>query len=188
MRAELTNLLPPERLAALRRDYLFRLGTVALATAALLIVAHGVLLAPAYLYARERIVVAEERLAELSARRAVSGYEDLSARIAAFSARAGDIEKLAAAPSAADAVRAILDLPRRGIALESFAYTPPDPSGKGGRMTVSGIADARDALRAFNDDLGKLPFVASTDLPLSAYAKETAIDFSIALVLDYTTP
>ncbi len=184
----LTNLLPPERIRALRQDYLFRVGTLALILAAFLIAAHGVLLAPAYIYAEERIAVADGRLAELSARRAVSGYEDFSARIAAFSARAADIERLASMPSAAETVRAILELPRRGIALSSFSYVPPGSDGKGGSMTVGGIANARDALRAFDADLRKLPFVASTDLPLSAYAKETNIEFSIALTLDYPLP
>lgn len=188
MPSSLTNLLPPERRRALARDYVFRLGAVALILLALLVVAHGVMLAPSYLFMQERIAIAEVRLAELSERRAVSGFEDLSARIAAFSAQADLVKNLADAPSSADAVRAVLDLPRRGILIDAFTYAAPGPDGKDGKMTVAGTAATREALRAFDASLNGLPIVESTDLPLSAYAKETDIPFTITLALAPPAP
>lgn len=188
MPSDLTNLLPPERRRALLREYRFRVATLALGFLSMVVVVHGILLAPSYLYMTERSAIAEQRLAELSERRAVSGFEDLSARITAFTERAEHVRTLAQTASAADAVRSILDVPRKGILVSSFTYTPPALDGQGGRMTISGSAATRESLRAFDSSLGKLEHVSSTDLPLSAYAKETDIPFSIMLTFSYPTP
>lgn len=185
---DLTNLLPPERRHALARAYLFRVGTVALLLVASVIAVHGLLLLPSYLYMQERIAIAEGRLAELSERRAISGFEDLSTRIAAFTERAAVIQNLSQTPSAADTIRSVLEIPQRGILLSSFSYTPPKPDGEGGTMLLRGTALTRESLRAFDSALDALPLVDSTDLPLSVYAQEADIDFSIALTLTDPTP
>lgn len=186
MSTELSNLLPPERRASLARAYALRVASVALIGLGMLVLVHGTLLAPSFSYMRDQKAVQEQRLAELSEKRAVSGFTDLSARVAAFSARAASLEELRARPTASESVRAILALPRSGVTLNAFTFTAPQGS-DAGRMSVAGIAATRESLRAFDASLNGLSFVAATDLPLSAYAKERDIPFSIALTLDFAS-
>jgi Tfp pilus assembly protein PilN len=188
MRSSLTNLLPIERQRSLSRDYALRFAALSLTLLASLALVHGALLAPTYLYMRERAAIAEERLAELSERRAVSGFEDLTARVAAFSENASALEKLATAPSASGIVRGLLEVSRTGVSLESLNYTAPSPDGTGGSIIVSGIASSREALRNFDQSVSGLSYVETTDLPLSAYAKETDIAFTMKLMLTDQLP
>lgn len=184
MPTELTNLMPAERKDLLAREYLFHLGTLACLMITLALVVHGILLVPAQAYLREQQAVQEKRLTELSSQRASSGFEDVSARVTALSTRAAALESLAKTHPASDTIRALLDFQRPGITLTGFTFTPANAEGKGG-MTLTGMAATRTSLRAFDDALSALPFVTSTDLPLSAYAKESDIPFSIALVLTF---
>lgn len=184
---DLTNLLPPERTRLLARDYAYRAATTMLVMVGILAVVHGALLAPTYLYARDQQELRAKRLSELSEKRAASGYEELSSRIATFSSRLARLADLRIAPSASDSIRAILAAPRPGVTLSSFTFAAAEGGG-GERMTVSGTAATRESLRSFEHELGSLSFVRSTDLPLSTYAKESAIPFSIALALDFKKP
>lgn len=187
MSTELTNLLPPERKQALSRSYTLRFFTFVFLLLGFLLIAHGALLVPSYAYVEEQKKNEESRLAELSERREVSGFAGLSERVTAFASRADMLKELRTLPSGSDAVRAILSLPRTGISITSFVFSPP--AGKEpGSMRVSGTAATRESLRSFDSDLNALSFVQSTDLPFSAYAKESEIPFQIALVLDFTAP
>lgn len=187
MLPELTNLLPPERKVTLSREYLFRFGTCALVFLSALIVVHAALLVPTYAYVLEDKAVQEERVTELSLRREVSGFTDLSARVTALSERATMLEELRTLPSGSDVIRAVLALPRGGVSLSSFVYAPPNGSEQG-YMRIGGTALTRESLRAFDSALGSLSFVRSRELPLSAYAREKDIPFEIALTLDFATP
>jgi hypothetical protein len=179
----LTNLLPPERIAKMSREYLYRVITVAALAATLIVIANGALLLPSYLYIRGQAALANERLSALSAERAASGYDDLSSRIEALSNSVDELTSLAAVHTGSEAIRALLALPRTGIALSSFTYEPGE--GGDGKMVLSGTAATRESLRAFDASLSELAFVKSSDLPLSAYAKESDIPFTITLALHY---
>lgn len=185
MIAKLTNLLPLERRTRLKQEYLLRLGTLIALSLVVVLVIHGILLAPSYLYLKSQAAVYRDRLAELSLARAASGYADLASRIATLSGNANRLIDLSRVPSGADAIRSILALPRTGISLSSFTFTP----GSGdvdGRMTLMGVATTREVLRNFDLSLNGVEFVKATDLPLSAYATERDIPFTIALTLDFT--
>ncbi len=185
MYTELTNLMPVERTRLLTREYLLRLGTIACLMLAGVLVVHGILLLPAHAYMRDQQAVQEKRLAELSSQRATSGFEDVSSRVETLSMQADALASVDDIPSASDTIRALLDFPRPGITLSSFTFMPPSVGGEG-QMTLVGIAEARESLRAFDSALSAMPFVVATDLPLSAYAKERDIPFTIALTLMFT--
>lgn len=180
MSTDLTNLLPPERIGALVSSYYLRLGTFIALLVAGLAVVNAILLTPTFIYLSGETELRNTELDDLSRERAASGYEDLAVRVAALSTRASALLELENSPKGSDAVRAILDLPRPGITLHSFAFSP---SLEGGSMMLMGTAQARESLRDFDSALGGLSFVKATDLPLSAYAKERDIAFSIKLVL-----
>jgi hypothetical protein len=48
-------------------------------------------------------------------------------------------------------------------------------------MMITGSAATRTALQSFKEELASLPFVTSADLPISAFAKESDIPFSITV-------
>lgn len=181
LNSELTNLLPRKQIRGLRREYFVRLATVALGLGVLAIIIHGVLLFPAYLYARAEVAREQEELDRIAASATSAQEHDINARISSVQADITYLGRLGAAPTASGAVRAVLAVPHPGITLSGFTFTAATAQSASAQMTVSGTAATRDALRQYADSLGHLPYVSKADLPISAYAKESAIPFIITL-------
>lgn len=180
MAINLTNLLPPERIRAFRQTYFLRFATVSALVLAALIVAHAALLAPTYLFVSERAALAKQELSALSASLATSEEAEMNARLTLLSEDVARLSEYASAPAASDALRRVLDLPHSGITLSGLAFTPGKGGGEG-RMVISGNATTRESLRQYHTALSKLPGVTGVDLPLSAYAKEADITFTVTL-------
>jgi hypothetical protein len=180
MAIELTNLLPEFRKRRFRRQYFLRLGTMLLAALAFLTLLHGILLLPTYLYARGGVARSTAAVAALNASADTAGEAELTARKGALNTTASNLLRLKEAPAASAALRAVLAVPRPGVALTGFTITTPLGNAPA-HMQLSGIASSRDALRQYAAALGQLPFVTGADLPISAYAQETDIDFTITL-------
>ena len=178
MEPELTNLLPKERSHALRQLYFLRLAAVSLVVLAGVLIVHGVLLLPSYLYLRSQVEEREASLARLTASLAGSEEQEISMRVAALAADSSHLARLSSVPKASAAVSAIIALPRPGIRLTGFSFAPED---EGAVMTVSGVASTREMLRRFEQSLASEPYVTAADLPISAYAKESDIAFTITL-------
>jgi hypothetical protein len=178
---ELTNLLPQAQKRAFRRLYFSRLIAVALFLGALFVLAQAILLTPTYLYANGE---AKRQRAELEAANAAaqtSEEQEARARASLLNTTVASLARLSSAPQATAAVRAVLAVPRPGVSLTGFAFAAPSGSNTSSRMQVSGVAATRDSLRQYASALGALPFVTSADLPISAYAKEKDIPFTITL-------
>ena len=177
---ELTNLLPMNRIAALRREYYIRLATIGMFTIAAVIIGSGALLMPSYLYLNQQIQSREAEVAGLDARLANSEGKEENKRLLALSGSATYLARLATSSSATGALRGVLAVPRSGITLTALSYVPPT-HGTDGKMVIGGMASTREALRSYDLVLTALPFVSNVDLPISSYAKETDIPFSITL-------
>ena len=184
MELELTNLLPEERIRSLRRIYFLRLAVVAVLLLSGVTVVHGVLLLPSYMYLRNQVGERAASLATLTTTLAGSEEKEISTRVAALSQDSAHLARLSSVPKASAAVRAIAALPRSGIRLTGFSFAPKE-SGVAA-MSVSGVATTREALRIFEQSLADQPFVTSADLPISAYAKERDISFTISLTGPFT--
>jgi len=180
MSSELTNLLPPERVRSLRQLYFFRLATVGMLVLAGVAVIHAVLLLPSYLYLREQVREREAILTSLTATLAGAEEREVSARVTQLTEDATYLARLTETPAASTAIAAVLRAPRPGIVIRGFTFTAGKDSAEA-TMNVSGIASSRETLREFEQTLAEEPYVTSTDLPISAYAKESNIDFTIRL-------
>ncbi len=178
MSAELTNLLPEERIRAFRRGYFFKLGTVAAVAGAIVVLAHAALLAPAYLYLKDEVALEQAHLDEIAANLAASGEGEMRTRQKQLEADAARLVALASSPQATNVIRAVLQVPRTGIEISGFTFHAPQPDG---RFAITGTAATRESLRQYALALSKLSFAKSADLPLSAYAKESDIPFTITL-------
>lgn len=179
MRNQLTNLLPLQRVRSLRRQYFMRLFAVALIMAAALAIAHALLLIPTFLYARNVVAQGQAVLDEQGMAQSTEEQE-AKARGAQLKQTAASLTTLGTLPTASAAVRSIIAVPHPGIALSGFTFTAPQGE-NAARLGISGSADSRDALRQYVTAVSALPFVTTADLPISAYAQERDIPFTITL-------
>ncbi|KND46856.1 MAG: hypothetical protein AB199_00270 [Parcubacteria bacterium C7867-004] len=180
MALELTNLLPAERGRALRKLYFLRLMTVGVLVLAGVVIIHGVFLLPSYLYLGGQVRERQELVDTLSASLAGDEEKQVSARVLALAKDTKYLAKLETTPAASSVIAAILRVPHLGITLSGFTYTPAKDKAEA-RMTLTGMATTREALRSYEAALAREPYVSATDLPISAYAKESDISFTITL-------
>lgn len=180
MTADLTNLLPERRRKFLAREYLFRLGVVAVWLMIVLVLIHGLLLVPSYLYANQQLRSREAQLIALQTAGGGATEQELKGRVEALETRAKQLAALSTQTSASGAVRAVLAAPRPGIRIHGFTYAP-SASPEGNRMTLNGTAATRESLRAYLSTLDALPYIAKAELPISAYAEVSNIGFTITL-------
>jgi hypothetical protein len=180
MYPELTNLLPAERIRALKREYFIRLATVGVFALTTVVVASGALLVPSYLYLNQEIRARATRSTELDAKLAASQGRETNQRLTALSDSAIYLARLATTTAATAALRGVLGVPHTGITLTGFVFTP-STQGANGKMILTGMATTRETLRAYDLALSQLLYVSNADLPISAYAKESAIPFTITL-------
>ncbi len=181
MYPELTNLLPRSYVNQLRHSYFFRLLTVGVIMAVVLLLIHALLLVPSYLYASTRLASEQRQLDAIANSTQTAQEQEVRTRVGALSADATYLTRLASMPTGSGAVRALLAVPSPGVRITGFSYTAPASAGADASMIVSGTADTRDSLRAYTVALGALPYVKNVDLPIGAYAKDSDIDFSLTV-------
>lgn len=182
MHNKLTNLLPLERQHALSRDYYLRLGVVVVLLLTVLVSVAAVLLLPTYVFLVKSSSVKEDRLATIESTLSSIDEAALSARLNVLSTNTAILAALADTPSASVIIRTMLAIPRPGITLSGFVYTSTVDK-KPGTLAVSGSSATRDALRSYQLALQNTPFTLSADLPISVYAKDTNITFTVTMTL-----
>lgn len=182
MRNDLTDMLPPERHRALARDYFLRLGVVAVWFATVLVLASAILLLPTYVFLAKSSRAKEARLKNIESALSSSDGTALSARLAALTSNTDALAALAHAPSASATIRSALAIAHQGITFSGFAYAPADGT-RPGTLAISGTAATRDVLRRYQLVLQGAPFARSADLPVSTYAKDSNIAFTVTVTL-----
>jgi hypothetical protein len=157
-----------------------RLGTVSLLMLAFVCVAASMMLVPSYFAFSAELQDRKAELARVSTSLATSAEGEVGARLATLRDDVTHLSRLGTTPTGTAVVRAVLDVPRPGVRLTSFAYTPSAKPAEN-RLMLNGEAESRDALRKYNLALSQLPFVTRSELPISTYAKETDLPFTITL-------
>lgn len=174
------NLLPEARKDALTRLYQFRLAVVGVLMLGGVLAVHAVGMLPSFLYIQQLHRVYETDLAGLGQKLAGLEEKTIRARVATLETRAQELQKTAHGSTASNVVRAVVSVPHPGIHIDHLSFTR-----KGGdqesSMVIAGIATSREVLRAYSSTLSLLPYVTKADLPISSFAKETDIPFSITL-------
>lgn len=182
MQDELTNLLPSERQRTLRKSYLMRFGIVTCWLFSALVIIAMALLLPTYFYAMQAVEATRDHLSELTSANKGPDESVVALRLSALSIDAERLSALKNAPTASSAIRAILAVSHPNVQLLGFSYTPKNAKGVR-TLAVSGSADTRSALRDYQIALESNPLVENTQLPVSTYAQETDIAFTITLTL-----
>lgn len=179
---DLTDLLPPERHRALARGYFLRLGVVAVWFASALVLASALLLLPTYVFLAKSYHAKEARLANIESTLSSHDGTASATRLAALTSNTDALAALAHAPSASATIRAALAIARPGITFSGFAYAPADGTHPG-TLAISGTAATRDALRKYQLVLQGMSFALSADLPVSTYAKDSNLAFTVTVTL-----
>lgn len=182
MQVNLTNLLPEVRQRLLAREYRFRLGVVILAVATALVVVAGIFLIPTYIFVAENVVVQQTRLASIDATFVKADGPALSKHLTALSGEVVVLLGLKSGVAVTKTIASILTVPRPGVVLSEFLYTAATGKNKA-TFSISGTATTRDTLRNYQLALQSMPFIAAADLPISAYAKDSDIAFTITTTL-----
>ena len=180
MTHNLTNLLPEGRTRSLRQIYFTRLAVVVVLVLVGVAIAHSVFLLPSYIYTRAEVTERTLILAQVSSLLAGSEEQEITTRVTTLADDATYLARLADTPKASAAISAITAIARPGVRLSGFSFAPLAEGGA--TMFVSGVADTRESLRTYEQQLRAQPYITSTSLPISAYAKERDIDFTITLV------
>lgn len=179
---ELTNLLLLGRQQALSRDYVIRLGVVVAVLAIMLVLSAAILLVPTYVLLSGNAYTKKMELTKIESSLSSTDEVAFSTRLAALSANVATLVSLSDVPSASATLRGVLALSRPGIALSGLSFTPSTDKSSG-LVVVSGLSATRDALRSYQLTLQGASFVRSAALPVSAYAKDTDIPFTITITL-----
>jgi len=181
MENDLLNLLPSERQLALIREQRLRLGVTTLLIVVALTVSAGVLLLPTYIFLERNIAIKTQELDNVEKSLSLVDESSVSAKLTALSTEAALLIELGNLPVASNAIRASLDVARPGITLTNFSYTLPEKTP--GVLLLSGFATTRDTLRTYQSALQEAAFSLTADLPVSSYAKDTNIPFTITVTL-----
>lgn len=182
MSNELTNLLPEARKELIVREYRFRFGVVAALLLSLLVCVAAILLIPTYIFLAANANAKETRLTDIKASLSSGEEATLSKRLSILSSNAASLISLSNTSSVSALVRSVLAVPRPGITLSGFTHTAA--TGKtNGALTLSGIAATRDVLRNYQLALQGESFVSTAELPVSVYAKDSNIAFTITISL-----
>ena len=179
MSHDVINFLPEEKIRAFRRMYQARILSTAAVALAFLVVAHVALLTPTYLYIENEYTSRNAQLKALASERAQEGQETLAVRVEALAKNTERLDAFLEKPRASTFAQALLAVPQTGISLHALSIDVP--AGNKITIRVSGTASSREELRTYHLALSALSFVSSADLPLSVYAKENDIPFSISL-------
>lgn len=183
MSVNLLDLLPEDRRRKIRRAYVLRVGTVAAILGVVLVAAAAALLVPTYIYLVSSLRAQSVRLASVESTISAADQTTLGKRLATLSADATEIAQLGTTPSASALIREVLAIGRPGIVLTGMSYTPSQ-----GTLALSGVAAARNDLRAYQLSLAATPRFANAALPVSSYAKDRDIPFAITITLATSTP
>jgi len=173
------NLLPESRAQLFVRDYIVRIGVVFVVFITVLIGVAAVLRVPAYVFLTSRVNDLQKDLMTMKSDSS-DNNEDFSIRLATLSANITRLSVVNPNPLASAIIRNILLVSHPGIAITGMNFTIA-AVGKPSALIVSGTAATRAALRSYHSALQTTPTVRSAELPVSVYAKDTDIPFTITL-------
>jgi len=156
-----------EHAHAVRRDYFLRLATVAVLGLALVIIICAALLVPTHLLLSKQIKTKKSE---------PNAFEEKMSYIHSFDH----------ATTASATLRTVLATAHPGVHIKGITLSVPTDA-VSDTMTLSGAADSRDALRTYYLTLQAVPAVLSINVPVSTYAKESNLPFTITLEMKSDT-
>lgn len=175
-----TNLLPEDRQKRIARAYAFRFVGMGVVLAMGVLGLAAVLLIPTYFVLDKNMHKKESELTRMQSATSAANEAALSIRLRALDTDVNALMELSKKQTVSEVLQTIVAVARPGITLSGIAYSRA-VDGKAPSAVLSGKSNSREALRAYQVVLQKVSGVRSVELPISAFAKETDIAFTITL-------
>lgn len=173
------NLLPEQRLASRQRDVAVRLGVVACVLVVALTVIGALLLIPTQLLLAQMLEVKQSELATLEANHTTSDQASVSGRLHTLLNNVAAVTALKNSSSMSGTLQKILAMPHAGITIFNMSYTLGTPP----TLLISGTAATRDDLHNYQAAMQAASFIHTSSLPVSSYAKDVLVPFTITVTL-----
>lgn len=171
------SLLPEEYRKKLQTEYRIRLAVIGLIGILALAIISGVFVFPTYLRVTTENSISQLQKQALEKQIAIQTGQNSSNDIKSIK------QNLSIATldqrSVIKVISAVVQTQSSSIKLTSFSYTY---NPKASTLMISGIALDRQSLQTFQKKLSAQSIFKSADLPLSDYAKDANIPFSINLI------
>lgn len=178
------NLIPPDARSRITTEYWIRVATVWLFLLAVAAVLAGMFLLPSYVLVTSQV---RSFAAEAEAAKASVAHSDGTARaLVIASDQARLLMESEQTRRFTDLIAAISTAAGEGIVVREYNFARV--AGSVAPVRVGGLAASRQSLAAFRDALVADPAFSAVDLPISNFAKDRDIVFSLTLTIASTTP
>lgn len=171
------NLLPKTEKEAIRREYRFRLAIVILGLSFGSLIIASVLLLPSFLLSSEKEKAAGQRYETLSASVKHNSSDNLDAVLRDAKQHLALLGHESPKILLHTLILRIASLKSDRVSLSNFSFVGMDDGKK--TVTVSGVARDRASLLAFVRAIERAGLFEKVDVPISNFAKDTDINFSI---------
>ena len=176
------NLLPESHRHALVRTYYYHLGVMVCVIGTGLAIIGAALLLPTHLLLGHTLEIKRAELATLASSQPTPGEAGVAARLKTLLANVTAITALTHTATLSTTLREVLEVPRVGITVFNINYalgTEVAPN----TLMISGTARTRDALHRYQTALQEATFSRTATLPVSSYAKDVEVPFTITVTL-----
>ncbi len=178
----MTNLLPQEQQRVIRREYAYRRTIVALGVLACAVLVSAGFLVPSYILSGVRLQEAERASLTMRAQETPRGQEalavlaDTRAKIALLAGDEG--------ATATDVVDRITRRKTDNIKIGSIVFSHKTTDNPG-LIMVTGLAKDRESLTSFLKSIQSDVSFSSASVPVSNFAKDRDIPFSMEITGDF---
>lgn len=146
----------------------------------------GGFLVPAYISTYSKYSVVEDRRAQLELEIKRSENNDDASKVKDIVSTINVLKKYGLKEKPSDIFSRILEHKPQGVTISGFIYTPPADINDPINLTavdISGVALNRTVLSQFSDALRKDKVFSTVYIPISSFAKEKNIGFTVKLTI-----
>ncbi|MBY0309745.1 hypothetical protein K2Q16_01200 [Patescibacteria group bacterium] len=178
------NLIPPEARSRILVEYWVRVVTAWLSLLAIAATVVGALLFPAYVLVTSQVKSSAAEADKVRAR--VAELDTTTKVLDSATEEARMIVAAAQEPVLTEVVAIVEGLLPTGV--EVSAYSLARLGAGVAPVVVRGTATTRSALASFREGLVNHPKIVKVDLPISNFAKDRDLIFTVTLTMSSTTP
>ncbi len=181
----MANLLPLSQKINIKKTYHMRLLIVALVSTLLLILVGTTMLIPALIAGVTKEKITREYFATISNVSTREQYENIQKEIADLNQKTTFIlENENRGVTVSEIIKNIISHRNKDISLRAFSYEVVIGSTSRRLITISGIAERRQALVLFIENLKADSFYSDVLVPVSNFVKNTDVSFTITVVIN----
>ncbi len=179
------HLLPDYHKEKVISEYRGRVLTVFSIGLLILIMVSAIFLIPVYISTHGRYALVDQQKQDLEIQIQRSENTNDAEKVKEIVSAVGVLKQYALKEAPSDIFNRILVNKPKGILVTGFIYTPPSDikSTDVSTVDISGVASNRIVLAAFNDALKKDKVFKSVFIPISSFAKEKDIQFTVKLTI-----